>query len=51
MNMDAFDFNLRKFNTSNIYSYFLSHPDVTKQDLASTLNLTLPTVTKNIDYL
>lgn len=51
MNMDAYDFNLRKFNTSNIYSYFLSHPDVTKQDLASTLNLTLPTVTKNIDYL
>lgn len=51
MNMDGFDFNLRKFNTSNIYSYFLSHPDVTKQDLASTLNLTLPTVTKNIEYL
>jgi len=49
--MDNFDFNLRKFNTSNIYSYFLNHPDATKQDLASSLNLTLPTVTKNIDYL
>ena len=32
-------------------SYFLNHPDATKQDLASALNLTLPTVTKNIDYL
>lgn len=50
-NMANFDFNLRKFNTSNIYSYFLSHPDATKQDLASSLNLTLPTVTKNIEYL
>lgn len=49
--MESFDFNLRKFNTSNIYSYFLNHPEVTKQDLASNLNLTLPTVTKNIDYL
>ena len=51
MSMENYDFNLRKFNTSNIYSYFLSHQDVTKQDLASGLNLTLPTVTKNIDYL
>ncbi len=49
--MANFDFNLKKFNTSNIYSYFLNHPDATKQDLASALNLTLPTVTKNIDYL
>ncbi|MCR4908480.1 MAG: ROK family transcriptional regulator [Lachnospiraceae bacterium] len=49
--MANFDFNLRKFNTSNIYSYFLSHEDATKQDLALNLNLTLPTVTKNIDYL
>ena len=49
--MTNFDFNLRKFNTSNIYSYFLTHPDATKQDLALNLNLTLPTVTKNIDYL
>ncbi len=49
--MESFDFNLRKFNTSNIYSYFLNHPDATKQDLASNLNLTLPTITKNIDYL
>lgn len=49
--MDNYDFNLRKVNTSNIYSYFLSHQDVTKQDLASSLNLTLPTVTKYIDYL
>ena len=49
--MDGFDFNLRKFNTSNIYSYFLNHEEATKQDLASTLNLTLPTVNKNIDYL
>ena len=49
--MDGFDFNLRKFNTSNIYSYFLNHPEATKQDLASSLNLTLPTVTKNIEYL
>ncbi|RKM63285.1 ROK family transcriptional regulator [Butyrivibrio sp. XB500-5] len=49
--MESFDFNLRKFNTSNIYSYFLEHPDATKQDLASALNLTLPTVNKNIDYL
>ncbi len=49
--MENFDFNLRKFNTSNIYSYFLSYRDVTRQDLASNLNLTLPTVTKNIDYL
>ncbi len=49
--MDTYDFNLRKINTSNIYSYFLSHLDVTKQDLAAGLNLTLPTVTKNIDYL
>ena len=49
--MATFDFNLRKFNTSNIYSYFLNHPEATKQDLASSLNLTLPTVTKNIDYL
>ncbi|MBR4831949.1 MAG: ROK family transcriptional regulator [Butyrivibrio sp.] len=44
-------FNLRKYNTSNIYSYFLDHPEVTKQELASNLNLTLPTVNKNIDYL
>ena len=49
--MESFDFNLRKFNTSNIYSYFLNHDDATKQDLASHLNLTLPTVTKNIEYL
>ena len=49
--MDGFDFNLRKFNTSNIYSYFLNHEEATKQDLASSLNLTLPTVNKNIDYL
>ncbi len=49
--MATFDFNLRKFNTSNIYSYFLNHPEATKQDLASSLNLTLPTVTKNIEYL
>ena len=49
--MESFDFNLRKFNTSNIYSYFLNHPDATKQELASSLNLTLPTITKNIDYL
>ncbi len=49
--MTNFDFNLRKFNTSNIFSYFLNHPDATKQDLASGLNLTLPTVTKNIGYL
>ena len=49
--MQICDFNLRKFNTSNIYSYFLSHQDVTKQDLASGLSLTLPTITKNIDYL
>ena len=51
MNMESYDFNVRRFNTSNIYSYFLSHQDVTRQDLASSLNLTLPTVTKNIDYL
>ena len=49
--METYDFNLRKFNTSNIYSYFLNHPDATKQDLALNLNLTLPTVTKNIEYL
>ena len=49
--MESFDFNLRKFNTSNIYSYFLNHEDATKTDLASSLNLTLPTVTKNIEYL
>ncbi len=49
--MEQFDFNLRKFNTSNIYSYFLNHPEATKQELASSLNLTLPTVNKNIDYL
>ncbi len=49
--MENFDFNLKKFNTSNIYSYFLNHEDATKQDLASGLNLTLPTVTKNIAYL
>ena len=49
--MDHQDFNLRKYNTSNIYSYFSDHLDVTKQDLAAGLNLTLPTVSKNIDYL
>ncbi|MBP5325860.1 MAG: ROK family transcriptional regulator [Pseudobutyrivibrio sp.] len=49
--MANFDFNLRKFNTSNIYSYFLNHPEATKQELATNLNLTLPTVNKNIDYL
>ena len=49
--MTTFDFNLRKFNTSNIYSYFLDHDHATKQDLATSLNLTLPTVNKNIDYL
>ncbi|SKB45908.1 Sugar kinase of the NBD/HSP70 family, may contain an N-terminal HTH domain [Lachnospiraceae bacterium] len=50
-NLENFDFNLKKFNTSNIYSYFLNHEAATKQDLASGLNLTLPTVTKNIAYL
>ena len=49
--MENFDFNLKKFNTSNIFSYFLKNQDVTRQDLASGLNLTLPTVTKNIAYL
>ncbi|MCR4690501.1 MAG: ROK family protein [Lachnospiraceae bacterium] len=49
--MENFDFNIRKFNTSNIYSYFLTHDDATKQDLVSNLNLTLPTINKNIDYL
>ncbi len=49
--MTYFDFNLRKFNTSNIYTYFLNHADATKQDLASSLNLTLPTINKNIEYL
>ena len=49
--MENFDFNLRKFNTSNIFSFFLNNQFVTKQDLASGLNLTLPTITKNIDYL
>ncbi len=49
--MDHQDFNLRKYNTSNIYSFFSDHQDVTKQDLAAGLNLTLPTVSKNIDYL
>ena len=49
--MENFDFNIRKFNTSNIYSYFLDHDHATKQDLATSLNLTLPTVNKNIDYL
>lgn len=49
--MANFDFNLKKFNTSNIYSYFLNHEAATKQDLALNLNLTLPTVTKNISYL
>ncbi|MBR5357196.1 MAG: ROK family transcriptional regulator [Lachnospiraceae bacterium] len=49
--MDNFPFDLRKFNTSNIYSYFLDHEHATKQDLATTLNLTLPTINKNIDYL
>lgn len=49
--MADYEFNLRKYNTSNIFNYFLSHQDVTKQELAAGLDLTLPTVTKNIDYL
>ena len=49
--MDNSDFNLKKFNTSNIFSYFMEHPDATKQDLTSSLNLTLPTINKNIMYL
>ena len=49
--MEKFDFNLKQFNTNNIYTYFVNHKEATRQDLAQTLNLTLPTVTKNIDYL
>ena len=49
--MEKFDFTLKQFNTNNIYTYFVNHKEATRQDLAQTLNLTLPTVTKNIDYL
>ena len=44
-------YDLKKINTSNIYQYFLNDDEVTKQDLVNSLGLTLPTITKNIDYL
>lgn len=42
---------LRKINRSNIYHEFMSHNSLTKQDLVFKLNLSLPTITKNIDEL
>ena len=42
---------IQKINRSNIYHHFLSHNELTKQNLVSDLQLCLPTVTKNIDDL
>lgn len=42
---------LRKMNRSNIYHEFMSNAALTKQDLVFRLNLSLPTITKNIEEL
>ena len=44
-------YNLKKNNTFNIYESFLRENELTKQDIVNNLGLTLPTITKNIDYL
>ena len=42
---------IQKQNKSAIYSWLLYHPGQSKQDIVSALNLSLPTVSKNITLL
>lgn len=45
------DLEIKRINRSNIYHQFFQNEALTKQNLVSSLQLCLPTVTKNIDDL
>lgn len=42
---------VRRFNRSTLFKYLYNHPDITKQELATGCNLSMPTVSLNLTEL